>query len=115
MRVGSGFRGGFLMRVLVGIGAVVVAIATAGSAFAADESVESRLSRVEQRLEQGSTPSSREIQSAVDAYLASAKSDATLVGGAAGSAGYDGGFWIRGGTFLMKINLTIQTRFEAMD
>src|SRR5262249_27110849 len=26
---------------------------------------------------------------------------------------YDGGFWIRGGTFLMKINLTIQTRYEA--
>src|SRR5947207_14887687 len=109
MRVGSGFRGGFLMRVLVGIGAVVVAIATAGSAFAADDSVESRLARVEQRLEQASAPSSREIQSAVDAYLASAKTDATLVGGQGGGAGYDGRLWIRRGPFLMKINLTIQT------
>ena len=59
-------------------------------------------------------PSAREIQSSVDAYLASARSDASLVGGC-GSAGYDGGFWIRGGTFLMKINLTIQTRFEYFD
>ncbi|MBL9085948.1 MAG: hypothetical protein JNM10_02295, partial [Planctomycetia bacterium] len=43
--------------------------------------------------------SSREVQSAVDAYLASSKADAGLVGGA-GQAGYDGGFWIRGGSFL---------------
>ncbi len=50
----------------------------------------------------------------MDAYLASAKADATLVGGA-GSAGYDGGFWIRGGSFLMKINLTLQTRLEGFD
>ena len=53
--------------------------------------------------------SSREVQSAVDAYLASSQTDASLVGGA-GQAGYDGGFWIRGGSFLMKINLTLQTR-----
>jgi hypothetical protein len=59
-------------------------------------------------------PSSREIQSAVDSYLAPASADATLVGGP-GSAGYDGGFWIRGGSFLMKINLTIQTRWEGFD
>ncbi|MCC7483312.1 MAG: hypothetical protein IT541_17500, partial [Hyphomicrobiales bacterium] len=32
-----------------------------------------------------------------------------------GSAGYDGGFWIRGGSFLMKINLTLQTRWEWFD
>jgi hypothetical protein len=101
------------MRSMIGAAAVAVACATAASAFAADESVESRLARVEQRLEQASAPSAREIQSAVDAYLASAKSDATLVGGQGGGAGYDGGFWIRGGTFLLKINLTIQTRFEA--
>src|SRR6188474_1403818 len=58
--------------------------------------------------------SAREVQSAVDAYLASANGDATLVGGA-GSAGYDGGFWIRGGSFLLKINLTLQARFEYFD
>ncbi len=58
--------------------------------------------------------SSRETQSAVDAYLATAKADSSLVGGA-GQAGYDGGFWIRGGSFLMKINLTLQTRWEGFD
>jgi hypothetical protein len=61
-----------------------------------------------------SAPSAREIQSAVDAYLAPSESDASLVGGP-GQAGYDGGFWIRGGSFLLKINLTIQTRFEYFD
>ncbi|MBL9085569.1 MAG: hypothetical protein JNM10_00360 [Planctomycetia bacterium] len=59
-------------------------------------------------------PASREVQSAVDAYLASARADSSLVGGA-GQAGYDGGFWIRGGSFLMKINLTLQTRWEGYD
>ncbi len=58
--------------------------------------------------------SSREVQSAVDAYLATAKADASLVGGA-GQAGYDGGFWIRGGSFLLKINLTLQARWEGFD
>ena len=65
-------------------------------------------------LDAQAAPSAREIQSSVDAYLASARSDASLVGGR-GSAGYDGGFWIRGGSFLLKINLTIQTRFEYFD
>ena len=50
----------------------------------------------------------------MDAYLATAKADATLVGGP-GSAGYDGGFWIRGGSFLLKTNLTLQTRYEYFD
>jgi hypothetical protein len=59
-----------------------------------------------------SAPSAREIQSAVDSYLAPSSADSTLVGGP-GSAGYDGGFWIRGGAFLLKINLTIQTRWEG--
>ena len=67
---------------------------------------------VERALDTQAAPSAREIQSSVDAYLASSKSDATLVGGC-GQAGYDGGFWIRGGTFLLKINLTIQTRWEG--
>src|SRR5687768_5445318 len=39
-------------------------------------------------------PSSREVQTAVDAYLASGKADASLVGGPGGAAGYDNGFWI---------------------
>src|SRR5262245_15044443 len=59
-------------------------------------------------------PSAREIQTAVDSYLAPASADSTLVGGP-GSAGYDGGFWIRGGSFLLKINLTLQTRWEGFD
>ncbi len=69
---------------------------------------------VEKALDAQAAPSAREIQSSVDGYLASARSDASLVGGC-GQAGYDGGFWIRGGTFLMKINLTIQTRWEGFD
>ena len=35
--------------------------------------------------------------------------------GGPGSAGYDAGFWIRGGDFLLRINLTLQARFEAQD
>src|SRR5262245_66237792 len=73
----------------------------AGQAFAAD-------------CASCAAPSAREIQSAVDSYLAPTTADSTLVGGP-GSAGYDGGFWIRGGSFLMKINLTIQTRWEGFD
>ena len=80
----------------------------------ADGSLEQRMTAVEQQLAATSTPSAREIQSSVDAYLASAKADASLVGGP-GSAGYDGGFWIRGGSFLLKINLTLQTRYEDFD
>ena len=78
------------------------------------ESLESRVARVEQQLSAQSAPSTREIQSAVDAYLASGTADASLVGGP-GQAGYDGGFWIRGGTFLLKINLTLQARYEYFD
>ena len=59
-------------------------------------------------------PTSRDIQSAVDSYLATAEQDASLVGGP-GSAGYDAGFWIRGGDFSLRINLTLQARFEYID
>ena len=59
-------------------------------------------------------PTSREVQAAVDAYLESAQADPTLVGGP-GSAGYDQGFWIRGGDALLRINLTLQARFEWFD
>ena len=94
-----------------GLAGMVLASA---SAFASDGSLEARLAQVEQKLAASSAPSAREIQSSVDAYLASAQADATLVGGA-GSAGYDGGFWIRGGSFLLKTNLTLQTRYEYFD
>ena len=60
------------------------------------------------------TTSQRDIQAAMDGYLANQPADASLVGGA-GSAGYDAGFWIRGGDFDLKINLTIQARFESYD
>jgi hypothetical protein len=50
----------------------------------------------------------------VDGYLGGHQADASLVGGA-GSAGYDRGFWIRGGDFDLKINLTLQARWEAYD
>lgn len=56
-------------------------------------------------------PTARDIEAAVDTYLASAQQDATLVGGP-GSAGYDSGFWIRGGDFSLRINLTLQARYE---
>ena len=94
-----------------------ITAAAALAAFAAPalaQGLEERLAQVEQQLANSSAPSAREIQSSVDAYLASAQADATLVGGA-GSAGYDGGFWIRGGSFLLKTNLTLQTRFEYFD
>ena len=57
-------------------------------------------------------PSARDIQAAVDSYLANADQDANLVGGP-GSAGYDNGFWIKGGDFSLKINMTLQARYEA--
>jgi hypothetical protein len=60
------------------------------------------------------SPSTRDVQASVDAYLATSKADASLVGGP-GQAGYDGGFWIRGGSFLLKINLTLQARWEGFD
>jgi hypothetical protein len=56
-------------------------------------------------------PAARDIQAAVDTYLQGAQQDASLVGGP-GSAGYDAGFWIRGGDFMLRINLTIQARYE---
>jgi hypothetical protein len=83
------------MRTTGWVAAAAACLFGAAPAFAADGS-----------------PSAREIQTAVDSYLAPASADSTLVGGP-GSAGYDGGFWIRGGSFLMKINLTIQTRWEG--
>ena len=59
-------------------------------------------------------PTARDVQAAVDSYLATSDQDASLVGGP-GSAGYDAGFWIRGGDFLLRINLTLQARFESQD
>jgi hypothetical protein len=84
------------MKSLIAAGVAALAIAASAAPALADGS------------------SAREVQSAVDAYLASANPDATLVGGA-GSAGYDGGFWIRGGSFLLKINVTLQARYEYFD
>ena len=57
-------------------------------------------------------PSARDIQAAVDSYLANDSQDVNLVGGP-GSAGYDSGFWIKGGDFSLKTNLTLQARYEA--
>ena len=57
--------------------------------------------------------SARDLDAAVAGYLADTP-DAALVGGP-GSAGYDAGFWIRGGDFLLRINATLQARFEAWD
>ena len=103
------------MRHVLAGAAVAFGIAAAAPCFADDgSSLEARLARAEQELATSSSPSSREIQSAVDAYLASGKADAALVGGP-GSAGYDGGFWIRGGSFLLRTNLTLQTRYEYWD
>ena len=101
-----------MRRLFTGIAAAVAIIGAAPAFAEGDASIEARLARVEQQVAEASGPSSRAIQSAVDAYLATAKADASLVGGC-GSAGYDGGFWIRGGSFLLKINLTIQSRYEA--
>jgi hypothetical protein len=59
------------------------------------------------------TATARDIQAAVDSYVSSARTDASLVGGP-GSAGYDAGFWIRGGDFSLRINATLQARYEAV-
>src|SRR5262245_54883622 len=84
------------MRGLVGsFLVIVVAGALAGPALASE----------------GGT--ARDVQAAVDSYMASAQSDASLVGGP-GSAGYDAGFWIRGGDFSLRINATLQARYEAI-
>ncbi|MGE0193839.1 MAG: porin [Planctomycetota bacterium] len=58
--------------------------------------------------------SARDVQAALDSYLANDRADVALVGGP-GSAGYDNGFWIRGGDFLLRANVTLQARFEAFD
>jgi hypothetical protein len=58
------------------------------------------------------SPSARDIQAAVDSYLADDVQDVNLVGGP-GSAGYDSGFWIKGGDFSLKTNVTLQARYEA--
>ncbi|MEZ6028017.1 MAG: porin [Planctomycetota bacterium] len=58
--------------------------------------------------------SARDVQAALDSYLAHDTADVALVGGP-GSAGYDNGFWIRGGDFLLRANVTLQARFEAFD
>ncbi|MEZ6009790.1 MAG: porin [Planctomycetota bacterium] len=58
--------------------------------------------------------SARDVQAALDSYLANDTADVALVGGP-GSAGYDNGFWIRGGDFLLRANVTLQARFEAFD
>jgi hypothetical protein len=91
----------------------VAALAYAPAA-AADAIGTSESRAVADRLAAEAAPSDRAVQSTIDAYLSSARADATLVGGA-GSAGYDGGFWIRGGSFLLKLNLTLQTRWEGFD
>lgn len=57
--------------------------------------------------------STHALQQAVDGYLG-ASADPLLVGGA-GSAGYDGGFWIRGGETSLRINVVLQARYEALD
>jgi hypothetical protein len=90
------------------LGIAVLAL-VAAPAFA--DTLDQRVARVEQQL---AAQSAREVQSSVDAYLANDRADATLVGGP-GQAGYDGGFWIRGGTFLLKTNLTLQARYEYFD
>jgi hypothetical protein len=95
----------------VGIG---LSVAAAAPAWADDARLEARLARVERELAARAAPSGRETQSAVDAYLASASADASLVAGP-GAAGFDKGFWIRGGPFLIKPHLTIQARYEAFD
>ena len=58
--------------------------------------------------------SARDIQAALDNYLSTDGVETNLVGGP-GSAGYDDGFWIRGGDFLLRTNVTLQARFEVMD
>ncbi|MCB9902697.1 MAG: hypothetical protein H6826_15240 [Planctomycetes bacterium] len=58
--------------------------------------------------------SARDVQAALDSYLAHDTADVALVGGP-GSAGYDDGFWIRGGDFLLRANVTLQARYESFD
>src|SRR5688572_19493371 len=100
-------QGGLRMiRVALAAAAVLAALGSVAASARADDACSGGVC--------SAPSSSREVQSAVDQYLSSARADASLVGGP-GSAGYDGGFWIRGGTFLLKINLTIQARWEGFD
>lgn len=57
-----------------------------------------------------------DVGEAVDRYVADASpaSEAALVGGA-GSAGYDDGFFFRGGAYTLRVGATLQARFEAFD
>jgi hypothetical protein len=57
-------------------------------------------------------PGRGDIGRAVDQYMAGAAADPALVGGA-GGAGYDGGFWIRGGEFSLRATILLQARWEA--
>jgi hypothetical protein len=92
------------------IAASAACVAWAGPASAQD--CEGGACRIERGVADDVAPSPRAIRSSVDAYLAGSAAGATLVGGP-GSAGYDDGFWIRGGCFLLKIDLVIQARYEA--
>src|SRR5947207_8324168 len=92
-------EGGHTMKVSLTALAAATAFVCAAPAFADATAIDT-------------APSAREVQSSVDAYLATSTPEASLVGGP-GQAGYDGGFWIRGGSFLLKINLTLQSRYEA--
>ncbi len=83
-----------MTRILMALMAMGLVVAFATPSFAAEQ------------------PSARDIQAAVDSYLANSEQDANLVGGP-GSAGYDNGFWIKGGDFSLKINMTLQARYEA--
>ncbi|MCB9826117.1 MAG: hypothetical protein H6805_09880 [Planctomycetes bacterium] len=58
--------------------------------------------------------SARDVQAALDSYLAHDTADVALVGGP-GSAGYDNGFWIRGGDFLLRADITLQRFREPPD
>ena len=57
-------------------------------------------------------PTVREIQSAVDDYLVQTHRQVTLVGGVH-DAGYERGFWLRSGDLSLRLNLTLQARYEA--
>jgi hypothetical protein len=59
-------------------------------------------------------PASRDLQAAVDAYVGAADAGTTWVGGP-GRVGYDAGFWLRGGDFTLRVNLTLQARYEYFD
>ena len=56
----------------------------------------------------------RDVQLALDRHLAAGAADVQLVGGP-GSAGYAEafGFYLRGGDFALRTNLTLQARYEA--